>query len=108
MSKYCPSCGEELVEDAKFCKSCGKNIEDTENVNTDTPQEFNIPVVENKHKVLAILGYISAFLIPLIAIIISIYLLTREDSSFDNKHGKYILIVAILMWALNFIVLFVI
>lgn len=26
MSKYCPSCGEELIDDAKFCKSCGENL----------------------------------------------------------------------------------
>ena len=106
MAKYCPSCGEELVDDAKFCKNCGKDLEDIGNVDTTAQQEFNIPAVENKHKILAVFGYIFAFLIPLIAVIISIYLLTRNDSSFDNKHGKYILIVAIIMWILNFIVLF--
>ena len=25
MSKFCPSCGEELLDNAKFCKNCGVN-----------------------------------------------------------------------------------
>ena len=29
MSKYCPSCGEELIDDAKFCKSCGENLKNS-------------------------------------------------------------------------------
>lgn len=26
MAKFCPSCGEKLVDSAKFCKNCGKTL----------------------------------------------------------------------------------
>ena len=38
MSKFCPSCGEELVDSAKFCKSCGKNLEDPKFNPHENPQ----------------------------------------------------------------------
>ena len=96
MSKFCPACGEELVDNAKFCKNCGKNLENgytAQNVNPS--QSFHGPVVENDHKAAVIVGYVLAILIPLFGFIVGIYLVTRNDDSQNaKKHGKYVIIVA--------------
>ena len=104
MSKFCPSCGEELVDDAKFCKNCGKNLEDINAPPHETKvndQEFKPPAVENDHKTAVIIGYVLAILIPLFGVIVAVYLLTRKDSENAKKHGKYILIVAAVIWFLS-------
>ncbi len=105
MSKFCPFCGEELVDSAKFCKNCGKNV-DIVSPNENPSQEFNVPVVEKDHKVAIIIGYILAVLIPLFGVFVSVYLLTRNDSENAKKHGKYVLIVAIIVWIISFITTF--
>ena len=46
-----------------------------------------------------------AILIPLIGLIIGIYLLTR-DSSRAKKHGKFVLIVTVVVWTLSVISVF--
>ena len=102
MSRYCPNCGEELVDDAKFCKSCGTNLE-----NRQTPpqkEEHTVPVVENDHKLAIIAGYILAILMPLIGLIISVYLLTRNSEN-AKKHGKYIIVLSIIIWILSALLL---
>nr|WP_294999724.1 zinc ribbon domain-containing protein [uncultured Methanobrevibacter sp.] len=105
MSKYCPSCGEELVDNAKFCKSCGMNLENMEaNRNVGYNQQFNVPIVEKDHKVAIIAGYVLAVLIPLLGIIVSVYLLTRNTEN-AKRHGKYVLIVAVIVWIISFILL---
>ena len=105
MSKFCPSCGEELVDSAKFCKNCGKNLEDIQfeesNSEIVTPQH-QPSGEENGHTLAIVAGYILAFLIPLFGIIIAIYLMTRKDSARASKHGKFILIIAVIIWAINF------
>ena len=98
MSKYCPKCGEELVDNAKFCKNCGTNLENMQS--PPKSNEYTVPVVEGDHKVLIIIGYILAVLMPLIGIIISVYLLTRNSVN-AKKHGKYILILGIAIWILS-------
>ncbi len=109
MTKFCPFCGEALVDEAKFCKSCGKSLEginiDNDVGQTNYTQPYNVPVVEKSHTAAIVLGYIFALLIPLIGLIIGIYLVTRNDSEKANRHGKYILILAIVIWILNFIFL---
>lgn len=106
MSKYCPSYGEELIDDAKFCKSCGENLKNsntgqtTENATQQVP-----PVVENEHKAAIVIGYIFSILIPLIGLIAGIYLITRKDSQKAKKHGKYVLIISVIVWILSFIIM---
>ncbi len=103
MSKFCPACGEELVDNAKFCKNCGKNLENgytAQNVNPS--QSFHGPVVENDHKAAVIVGYVLAILIPLFGFIVGIYLVTRNDSQNAKKHGKYVIIVAAIVWFISF------
>lgn len=99
MSKYCPKCGEELVDNAKFCKNCGANLEGIPNPNAKV--NYAVPVVEKEHKAAIIIGYVLAILLPLFGIIVSIYLLTRNSSK-AKKHGKYILIVGVIVWLISF------
>lgn len=109
MTKFCPFCGEALVDEAKFCKSCGKSLENI-NFNNNTQQTvytqpYSVPVVEKSHTAAIVLGYIFAILIPLIGLIIGIYLTTRNDSQKAKRHGIFVLIVAIAVWVLNFIII---
>ena len=97
MSKYCPACGVELIDDAKFCKNCGSSV-------SAVPRGPTIerPAGEKSHTAAIVIGYILAVLIPLIGLIIGIYLATRKDSQSASKHGKYIIIVAVIIWFIGF------
>lgn len=103
---FCPSCGEELVENAKFCKSCGKEIKLNE-TGEDTAQnrEYRVPTVEKSYKFAVILGYALAILIPILGIVVAIYLYTRKDSENANRHAKFILIVAAIIWFISFVLI---
>ena len=96
MTKFCPNCGEELIEDAKFCKNCGSRIDASAN-QAQMPER---PLIEKTYTITIIIGYIAAVLVPIIGVIIGVYLLTRKDSS-DSKHGKYMIIVAVAVWILS-------
>ena len=101
MTKFCPACGEALIDDAKFCKSCGANISGGASA-ASVPE---MPVVEKSYTALTVIGYILAFLIPILGVICGIYLLTRKDSEDANKHGKLMIIVAVVIWAISFLML---
>ena len=100
MTKYCPNCGDELIDDANFCKSCGSQIGDA-SVNA-YGQTYHSG--EKTYTIAVIIGYIAAVLIPIIGVIIGIYLWTRKDSS-DSKHGKYMIIVAAAVWIVSILTL---
>lgn len=106
MSKFCPSCGEELIDNAKFCKNCGMNLETKEEnpyPKEEINQQFSVPTVENDHKIAVILGYALAILIPFFGIIVGIYLITRKDSENAKKHAKYVLVLSVVIWLLSII-----
>ena len=111
MSKYCPFCGEELKDEAKFCKSCGKSLEDIHQGGDDVfkqpvnTQQTPIPQASNNHKIAIILGYICAILIPLFGLIFGIYLVTRDDDN-AKKHGKFVILISVIIWALSFMMLY--
>ncbi len=106
MSKFCPSCGEELLDNAKFCKNCGTNLETNEQAQTTTnaQQTYEVQKVEDDHKIAVIIGYICSILIPLIGIIIGIYLATRNSES-ASRHGKYIIILGVVIWIISFLMM---
>ena len=102
MSKFCPKCGEELVDSARFCKNCGASLEGIPNPHQTTAGEYRVPVVEDDHKIAVIAGYVLAILIPLFGFIVGIYLLTRNSQN-ARKHGKYVMIVAAVLWIISFL-----
>lgn len=107
MTKYCPACGEELIDAAKFCKNCGAEIGNPQKT-TNTYQENRRQYIElgdKNYTIAIVVGYVMAILIPLIGLIVGIYLLTR-DSSRAKKHGKFVLIVTVVVWVLSVISVF--
>ena len=106
MSKICPECGEELLDNAKFCKNCGAQIDSgAAEANVQQTQTYAPPVEEKNYTLAIVLGYICAILIPIIGVIIAIYLLTRKDSEKASLHGKIMLVVAIIVWAFSAFIL---
>ncbi len=105
MSKFCPFCGEELVDEAKFCKNCGKDVSVYADIGNNTPNshEYVMPASEKSHTLATVLGFIFAFLIPILGIIIGIYLLTRKDSSKAKKYGIIVIALAAVVWFVSFI-----
>ena len=100
MSKFCPACGEELVDNARFCKNCGKELQ---GFKTSGPDPVQPPAVEKDHTLAIVLGFIAGALIPLIGIIFAVYLVTRNDSAKAKQYGKYLFIfsgVMFLVWSI--------
>lgn len=111
MTKFCPYCGEELIDNAKFCKSCGKNVEKFTAASNDTfTQEnpYKPPVVEKDHTLALVLGIICAFIIPLFGIIFGIYLMTRQDNPKSKTHGIIVTALSVFVWLVSFIIVAVI
>ena len=59
-------------------------------------------MAETIDKIIVIVGYLLAIFIPLLGLIagIILYFVKKEDP-FYQKHAKYIIIVAIVVWALS-------
>lgn len=108
MSKFCPFCGEELVDNAKFCKNCGKSLENFQNVHDDGGDEFqfNPPVVEKSHNLAFAIGIIAAIFFPLIGIIIGLYLYTRKDSSNAKRNGAITIALGVIVWIVSALMTF--
>ena len=60
--KYCPHCGAEIADDVRFCPTCGK--ETVIVVNNQDPQ-FDPQDIAN-HKMLAMLGYLTMGILPMV------------------------------------------
>ena len=97
MTKYCPFCGEQLVDEAMFCKNCGKKL-DKFQTTLDEDYRTTPPVVENDHTLAFIVGIIADIIIPIIGIIIGIYIYTRKDSSKARTRGISVIALGILVW----------
>lgn len=108
MTKYCPFCGEQLVDSAKFCKNCGKEIGKYSNLTNDEPNQFQHtpPAVEKSHTWAFVLGIVFSFLIPLIGVIIGIYIYTRKDSSKAKFRGVLVIALALIVWIFSIIINF--
>ena len=61
--KYCPHCGAEIADDVRYCPTCGKETVIPNNAEGDPvfdPQD----IADNK--MLAMLGYISVGILPMV------------------------------------------
>ena len=99
MAKYCPNCGEKLMDNAKFCKNCGAKL----NGNAQAEGVPEPPVYEKSYTVHIVLAYILGIIFAPFGAILAVYLMTRKDSEDANTHGKYALIVAIVRMAISFL-----
>lgn len=108
MSKFCPFCGEELLDDAKFCKSCGKDVASyNPNTSPDVGQTpYQPQAAEKSYTLHLVAGIILGILIPLLGIIISVYLLTRKDNPDAKTYGYVVLAVSIARMLINFFLYF--
>lgn len=103
MSKFCPFCGEELLDDAKFCKSCGKDVA---SYSPDAGGNNPPQTAEKSYTIHLVAGIILGILIPLLGIIISVYLLTRKDNPDAKTYGYVVLAVSIVRLLINFFLFF--
>ena len=103
MSKFCPFCGEKLLDEAKFCKNCGKDVSaySAPGTGRNSDRVYSVPTVEKSHTLATVLGFVFAFLIPLIGIIFGIYLATRNDSPKAKRYGIIIIVIAIIVWVIS-------
>ena len=60
--KYCPHCGAEIADDVRFCPTCGK--ETVIVVNNQDPQFDPQDIAD--HKMLAMLGYLTMGILPIV------------------------------------------
>lgn len=72
--KYCSNCGKEVSDKAMVCPNCGCRIEGENSGNLST---------------LAIVGFVFAFLFPVVGLIISIIAHGNAKKSFDEKSRKF-------------------
>ncbi len=77
--KYCKGCGSEIPDDAIFCPSCGRNVQNdgqstAGNTYSQYNNNYNNPPVypADKYSVISILGFVFAFLEPVVGLILSI------------------------------------
>lgn len=106
VSKFCPNCGEKLADEANFCKNCGKDLSRYQKIFNDS-SNHNVPQYSEKsHTAATVLGFVFAVLIPIIGIFIGIYLITRDDSKSAKRYGKIIIVLAVIVWIINFIFFF--
>ena len=61
--KYCPHCGAEIADDVRFCPTCGKETVITVTVNSE-PEFDPQDIADNR--MLAMLGYVSMGILPMI------------------------------------------
>ena len=63
-------------------------------------------MVETTDKIIVIVGYLLAIFIPILGLIagVILYFVKKEDP-FYQKHAKYIIIVAIVVWILSYMLL---
>ena len=61
-------------------------------------------MAETIDKIIAIVGYLLAILIPILGLIVGVVLyFVKKEDPFYQKHAKYIMILAVVVWVLGFV-----
>lgn len=94
--KYCRSCGCEIPGDALFCPSCGCNLRNEGAFGQDTAGQgaqytYNdAPYFDgDKYSVMSILGFIFAFIFPVVGLILSIIAYNETKTVFSPKSRNF-------------------
>lgn len=62
-------------------------------------------MAETKNIIIAVIGYVLDFIIPLIGFLYGLILFfTKKEEPYFNKHSKFIMILAIVLWIVNIII----
>lgn len=95
MAKFCPECGNELAEEAAVCVKCGKVLNSG---NVNSANNSSNPNNGKKSNVMAILGFIFAFLFAGLGLIFSIMGLKKSE---ELGKGRGLSIAGIIIASLN-------
>lgn len=61
-------------------------------------------MAETKELIIAIVGYVIAFVSPILGLIAgAVIFFTQKENPFLNRHGKYIMVFAVIMWIISII-----
>ena len=61
-------------------------------------------MAETIDQVIVIVGYLLAILIPILGLIVGVVLyFVKKEDPFYQKHAKYIMILAVVVWVLGFV-----
>ena len=88
---YCRKCGQEIADDSNVCPYCGERVVFTDNEVTQNYKQTNG---------MAIAGFITSFLSPILGLIFGIIGLKRSNVGYG---GKVMSILAILIATANII-----
>ncbi|MDR0912812.1 MAG: hypothetical protein LBM96_09470 [Methanobrevibacter sp.] len=90
-TKYCINCGEIIDKRAEICPKCGVRV-------APPPMQYIQPQNNSdnsEYNTMIILGYIFTFIFGIVGLIISIYLLTRDNDR-AKKHGLIMIIISVI------------
>lgn len=98
---YCSNCGNQIDDHASVCIHCGAPTQ-----NAQYQQQYQQPVQQNtssnQSNTLAIVGFVFAFLMPLVGLICSI--IGLKNAPQFNGNGKGLAIAGIIISALDIII----
>ena len=111
--KHCKHCGAQLADDDTYCYFCGANLEEeTEKVEAKPFDSYgdnynnNYVHYHNQTNTLAVVGFVMAFLSPIVGLVLSILGLNRAKMM--NGLGRKMAVAGIIVAIANFVITFVI